>query len=309
LQTAAITSGNTAIDGNFVGYENSTPNVGVVGVTVQNLLNLTTATIFQGKSTATANTCDIQNVTVDGLTSLIGQVSGIVGATTGVTDLLGNYQTTGDTSCTVNANGRGILDYPAPPPSLLTLLSSLLQPIVGPILALTDGIIGTNDTNDLDAIVAALGAPPAPRVFYLSSQNTGYFLETGYAAVGQLEDQTGGPFTGANTFTGNYVFASTPPGSAVSINSVGVVQSNGVPAGSQTGIGSAQVTEDSVVQVGDLNILSLGTSSTEPYGPIDPTTGVFTLGPASTYTVYTINPNQFVLIDPSLTSPSVSVLY
>jgi Putative Ig domain len=309
-QTAAITSGSTAIDGNFVGYENSTPNVGVLGGTVQNLLNFTTATIFQGTSTATANTCDIQNVTVGGVTALVGGLTGVVGTVTGLNDLLGNFQTTGDVSCAVNANGRGVLDYPSPPASLLSVLSGILNSVLAPVVALADGIVDSNDLANLPAILDALDAPPAPRVFYLSSQNTGYFLETGYAAVGMLEEQTGGPFTGANTFTGNYVFASTPPGSAISINSSGVVQSQGVPAGSSTGVGSAIVTEDSVVQVGDLNVLSLGTAATEPYGPINPTTGVFNLGPlASPFPVYTINPNRFVLINPSLTSPSVSVLF
>ncbi len=161
----------------------------------------------------------------------------------------------------------------------------------------------------LDPVLVALGLnnPPPPLVFYLSSQNTGYFLETGYAAIGMLENQTGGPYTVANIFTGNYVFASTAPGSAVSINSSGLIKSNGASGGSTTG--SAVVTEDTVVQVGDLNLLTSGTATTDSYGPINSTTGVFTLGPASEYTIYTINPNSYVLVDPSLTSPSVSVLY
>ena len=95
-------------------------------------------------------------------------------------------------------------------------------------------------------------------------------------------------------------------------NNSGVIDSNGVPSGSTTGIGTALVTEDSVVQVGDLNVLTLGTATTESYGPINSTTGVFPLGTnlaAPTYTVYTISPNRYVLVDPSLTSPSVSVLY
>ena len=272
LQSPTFLSGSTAIKGSFVGYENSTPDAGLVNVSLQQLLNLTTATIFEGSSTN--NGCDISSVTIGGLSGITGSLGSILG----LSDLLGNYENTGDVDCSVDASGRGVMDYPAP--------TGLLSPVLA--------LLGLNN-------------PPPPRVFYLSSQNTGYFLETGYAAVGNLQDQTGGPYTVANTFTGNYVFASTPPGSALSINSSGVVDSNGASGGSATG--TANVLEDSVLQVGDLNVLTVGTATTDSYGPINSTTGVFNLGPASEYTVYTINANSYVLINPSLTSPSVSVLY
>jgi large repetitive protein len=279
LQSPTFLSGSTAINGSFVGYENSMPNPGLVGAALQQLLNLTTATIFEGSSTSTSSGCNIASVTIGGINSL----TSTLGSITGLGDILGTYESTGDVDCVVGSTGRGVLDYPAP--------SGLLAPVLS---------------------LLGLDNPPPPRVFYLSSQNSGYFLETGYAAVGTLVNQTGAPYTGANTFTGNYVIESTPPGSAVSINSSGVIDSSGVPSGSSSGIGTALVIQDSVVQVGDLNLLTLGTATTESYGPINSTTGVFPLGTnlaAPTYTVYTISPNSFVLVNPSLTSPSVSVLY
>jgi hypothetical protein len=86
-----------------------------------------------------------------------------------LTNLLGSYAATGNASCTVTSNGRAVLDYPAP---------------------------GT-------------GNAPAPRVAYLYNNNAGYFLETGYAAMGTLENQTGSPFSNA-TLDGTYVEATVP---------------------------------------------------------------------------------------------------
>jgi hypothetical protein len=150
-----------------------------------------------------------------------------------------------------------------------------------------------------------LGVPlftaPAPRVFYLSSPSAGYFLETGYAAVGKLEAQTGAPFTLANTFTGTYVYGSAPAGSVASVDSSGIIVSNGA--------GQATSTLDQNVGVGTLNILQLGVTSTNPYTPPD-AYGRFTLG-GSGLVIYAVTANRFVLLDtnPLTTSPSVNVLF
>ena len=148
-----------------------------------------------------------------------------------------------------------------------------------------------------------VGTPPAPRVFYLNSPNAGYFLETSYAGLGWFESQTGAPFSEANTFTGTYVYGSAPASSLASIDSSGVIASNGA--------GTATTTLDMNVGVGTVNVIELGQTSTQPYTAPDSTSGRFTLGPPGTIVIYAINPNRFVLLDtdPLTTSPSVALLY
>jgi hypothetical protein len=266
LQTVA-NFGDAPINGPFIGYENSIPDPGILGVTLQNVLNFSTATIFRGTGASNGN-CTITNVDTGGVTSLISGVSGILGSLTGLSGILGAYTHTGAATCPVTANGRGVLQYP-----VATLLG------------------------------LPVGTPPAPRVFYLSSANTGYFLETSYAGLGKLEAQTGAPFSEANTFTGTYVYGSAPASSLASINTSGIIKSNGA--------GMATSTLDLNIGVGTINVIELGQTSTQPYSAPDPTTGRFTLGSAGTIVIYAINPNRFVLLDtnPLTTSPSVSVLY
>jgi hypothetical protein len=266
LQTVA-NFGDAPISGPFVGYENSQADPGLLGATLQNVLNFSTATIFRGTGASNGN-CTITNVDTGGVTSLISNLTGLGGSLTGLTGILGAYTQLGSATCPVTANGRGVLQYP-----VATLLG------------------------------LPIGTPPAPRVFYLSSVNTGYFLETGYAGLGKLEDQTGAPFSEANTFTGTYVYGSAPASSLASIDSSGVIVSNGA--------GTAVTTLDLNIGVGTINVIELGQTSTQTYTAPDPTSGRFTLGAAGNVVIYAINPNRFVLLDtdPLTTSPSVAVLY
>jgi hypothetical protein len=264
LQTQPTFS-NASMTGAFVGYENSVPNPGLVGSTLAGVTNFSTATIFQGTDTGNG-TCTINSVDEGGLSALLTQLTGLGGNPTGLTAILGGYDQPGTTTCPVATNGRGTLQYPEP-----TLLG------------------------------VPLFTAPAPRVFYLSSPNAGYFLETGYAAVGKLEAQTGGPFTQANTFTGTYVYGNAPASSVASIDSSGIIISNGK--------GQAVSTLDLNVGVGTLNVLQLGVTSTQPYTTPN-AYGRFTLG-ATGVVIYAITPDRFVLLDTNAltTSPSVDVLF
>jgi hypothetical protein len=265
LQTQA-TFTNASMDAPFIGYENSQTNPGLVGATLQNVLNLSTATIFRGTGSGNGN-CSITNVDTGGVTGLLNGLTGIVGNLTGLASILGGADYTGATTCATTSNGRGVLQYP------------------------TGGLLGV------------LFPPPSARVYYLSSPETGYFLETSYAGLGKFEAQTGAPFSEANTFTGTYVYGSTPASSLASIDSSGYIVSNGH--------GSATSTLDLNVGVGTINVIQLGQTSTQPYTAPDATTGRFTLGPTGTDVLYAITPNRFVLLDtdPLTTSPSVAVLY
>jgi hypothetical protein len=264
-QQTQTSFGNAAMTGAFVGYENSATNPGLVGSTLQGVTNFSTAEIFEGTDTGNG-TCTINRVDEGGVTALVDQLTGLVGTPTGLSGLLSAYAQTGATTCPVATNGRGTLQYPEP-----TLLG------------------------------VPLFTAPAPRVFYLSSPNAGYFLETGYAAVGRLEAQTGAPFTLANTFTGTYVYGNAPASSAASIDSSGVIVSNGA--------GHATTTLDNNVGVGTINVLQLGTTATYPYTAPD-AYGRFTLGTTG-LVIYAITPNRFVLLDTSAltTSPAVAVLF
>jgi hypothetical protein len=261
------TFSDASMNSAFIGYENSSSDPGLLGATLQNVLNLSTATIFRGTGSSNGN-CAITNVDTGGVTSLVSGLTGILGGGTGLTGILGAYTQTGNTTCAVTSNGRGVLQYP-----VATLLG------------------------------LPVGTPPAPRVFYLTAPNAGYFLETSYAGLGKFEAQTGGPFSEATTFTGTYVYGSAPASSLASIDTSGVIASNGK--------GSATSTLDLNVGVGTLNVIELGQTSTQPYSTPNATSGRFTLGADGYIVLYAITPNRFVLLDtnPLTTSPSVAVLY
>ena len=252
--------------GPFIGYENSATNPGLVSATLQNTLNFSTATIFRATG-AGDGTCTVTNVDVGGVDSLVNALTALGGNLTGLNNLLGTYRITGGTTCPVAASGRGVLAYPQQ--SLLGL---------------------------------PVGTAPAPRVFYLSSPETGFFLETGYAGIGNLEPQVGAPFSVA-TFSGTYVYASTPASTLASINTSGYIMADG--AGHETS------TVDANVGVGTVNVLQVGStgSGTYVYASLDSAVGRYTINGTTVF--YAINPNRFVLVDtsPLTTSPSITLLY
>jgi len=270
LQTQATFS-NASMSGPFVGYENAQSNPGLLGSTLQKTLNFSTSTIFRG--TASGGTCDITNVDVAGTTALVNQITGLGGLlpTNIVQDLLGTYQSTGNAACPIaNSDGRGVFNYPVPTGLIATVL----------------GLLGLDN-------------PPAPRVFYLISPNKGYFLETGYAGLGNFEPQTGAPFSNA-TFDGTFVYGTAPASTLAGVNGSGTITANGS--------GSATSTLDLNVGIGTVNVLELGVTSTNAYNLTDTTAGRYTYG---TSVIYAISPSRFVLLDTSIvsTSPSIALLY
>ena len=254
-----------------IGYENAQSNPGLLGATLQDVLNLSTATIFRTVGNGTGH-CDFTNVDVAGVTSLVNGLTGLGSGSNILNALLGTYQSTGNSVCTVAASGRGVLNYP-PPTGLLAITLQLLGLSTG---------------------------PPPPREFYLISPNSGYFLETGYAGLGRFEPQTGTPSTLAS-FDGTYEYASLPAASLASINTSGDIVSNGA--------GSATSTLDQDVGVGTINVLQLGVTNTSHYALSNATDGRFVLG--ATTVLYEIAPGRFVLVDTSAltTSPTISLLY
>jgi hypothetical protein len=270
LQTQPTFS-NASMSGAFVGYENAQSNPGLLGVTLGDVLNLSTATIFRATGNA-AGTCNFSNVDVAGLTALVNGLTGLGSNATILNALLGTYQSTGTSACTVAANGRGVLNYPAPD----TLLANLL------------------------ALLGLPTTPPAPREFYLISPDSGYFLETGYAGLGRFEPQTGTPSTLAS-LNGTYVYASLPAASLASINTSGIFVANGA--------GNATTTTDSNIGVGTTNVLETDVTSTSTYHLTDAGAGRFVFN--GTVVLYEIGPGRFVLVDTSAldTSPSISLLY
>ncbi|WP_348263886.1 putative Ig domain-containing protein [Telmatobacter sp. DSM 110680] len=280
LQTSGSFS-NASMNGPFVGYEDAQSNPGLLGTTLQNVLNFSTATVFRASGNG-AGTCDTTNFESGGLTSLVDNLTGLSNSNKSnlLEGLLGSYGATGTSACTVSSNGRGVLDYPNH--------SSLISILLG-LLGLPTG-------------------PPDARVVYLVSPNHGYFLETGYAGLGHLEAQTGAPFSLA-TLKGTYVEGTIPASSLASINASGNFTADGA--------GNATYTLDENVGVGTLNVLQLGTSGSTTYSLSNPngnatpaTAGRYVFADGTTV-VYAISPGRFVVIDtnPLTTSPTVSLLY
>ena len=280
LQSSSSFS-NASMDAAFIGYENAQSNPGLLGTTLQNVLNFSSATVFRASGNG-SGTCNTTNVDSGGVTSLVDSLTGLSNSNKNnlLQALLGSYSATGTSSCTVSATGRGVFDYPNH--------SGLISILLG-LLGLPTG-------------------PPDARVVYLTAPNTGYFLETGYAGLGHIEAQTGAPFSVAS-LKGTYVEGTVPASSLASINTSGYFTADGA--------GNATYTLDENVGVGTLNVLQLGTTATTTYSLSDPnnnvsaaTAGRYVLADGTTV-IYAISPGRFVLVDtnPLTTSPGVSLLY
>ncbi len=273
LQTQA-TYTNASLDAPYVGYESAMANPGLVSGTVLNgVLNFSSATIFEGIGNGNG-TCTTRSVTNAGLTGLVNTLTGVVGNTGLLSNILGSYTSTGSSTCTVAANGRAVLAY-APPATLL------------------GGLLGNPS--------------PAPRVAYLVSPNSGYFLETSYAGLGMLEAQTGAPFSPA-TLTGTFVYNTIPASTLATIDASGAFTADG--AGHTTSL------LDENIGVGTLNVLQLGVAGSATYtltaqpAPYDPAqVGEYTLSDGTT--IYAIAPGRFVLLNPGpvSTSPYIVLLF
>ena len=260
------TFSNASLDNSFIGYENAATNPGLVaGLVLQNVLNFSTATIFRTTATADGN-CNVTNVDVGGLSALTSGLTGILGGLLGLDTILGTYSTTGPITCAVSNIGRGTLQYPQ-----------------------EYGLLGI-----------LIGTPPPPRIVYLSAPDKGYFLESSYAAIGNIEAQTGSPYSAAN-FDGTYVYGGTAASSVASINSSGTITANG--AGAETS------TVDENTGVGTINVLQLGVAGSGTYTTPNATTGRFTLN--TTDVIYVISPGRLVMLDTSAltTSPTITLLY
>jgi large repetitive protein len=280
LQTAPSFS-NASMNSAFVGYENAQSNPGLLGTTLQNVLNFSTATVFRASGNG-AGTCNTTNIDSGGLTSTVDNLTGLSNSDKNnlISALLGSYGATGTSSCTVSSSGRGTFNYPNH--------SGLISVLLG-LLGLPTG-------------------PPDARVFYLVAPNQGYFLETSYAGLGHFEPQTGAPFSNAS-FNGTYVIGTIPASSLASINSSGYTTADGA--------GHATYTLDENLGVGTLNVLQLGVTGTTTYSLSDnnanvtpATAGRYLLGDGTTV-IYAISPGRFVLVDTNAltTSPGVSLAY
>ncbi|MGI4758664.1 MAG: beta strand repeat-containing protein, partial [Janthinobacterium lividum] len=271
-QTQA-TFDSTSLAAPFVGYENAAVNPGLVGQTLQNVLNLSTATVFRGTGNADG-TCNTTNVDVGGTTGLVNTLTGLGGSVPvgTVSALLGTYATTGNSTCAVQGNGRAVFNYHAP----------------SGLLATTIALLGLG------------GTTPAPRVVYLTSPDAGYFLETGYAALGTLEAQTGQPFS-LQTLNGTFVYSTVPASTLATVNSSGVFAADGQ--------GHATSTLDENVGIGTLNVLQLGIAGSANYFLTDAIAGRYLLG--TSRVIYAIVPGRFVLLeaDAVSTTPYIALLF
>ena len=271
LQTQTTFS-NESMSGAVIGYENAQSDPGLLSTTLQNVLNVSMATIFRAVGDPAVGTCNFTNVDVAGLTALINQLTGLGGNNADLNALLGTYQSTGSSTCMVAANGRGVLNYPDPDLALINALELLGLPTT----------------------------PPPPREFYLVSPGSGYFLETGYAGLGRFEPQTGSPYTLAS-LNGTYVYASLPAASLASINTSGIFTADGA--------GDATTLSDMNIGIGTFNVLKTDVANTSTYHLTDAIAGRFIYN--TTVVIYEIAPGRFVLVDinPLTTSPSISLLY
>ena len=131
---------------------------------------------------------------------------------------------------------------------------------------------------------------------YLTAPEQGYFLETGYAGLGMLEAQTGGPYANGS-LNGTYVYGSVPASTLATVNSSGVFTADGA--------GNTTSTVDRNVGVGTINVLQAGVTTAATYNITDATAGRFLL--SSGEIVYEIAPGRFALLEPELVNTSAYV--
>ncbi|WP_198137590.1 Ig domain-containing protein [Terriglobus sp. TAA 43] len=266
------TFSNASLNGPFVGYENAAINPGIIGTALDSVLNLSSANVIRGTGNNNG-TCTTTNADSAGLTGLVNTLTGLGGNNNLLNYVLGTYQSTGNSACAVSSNGRVVFNYPAPDPSLLT-----------PILQL----------------LGLTGNPPPPRVVYLTGNNSGYFLETGYAGLGHMEAQAAGPFTLAN-LNGTYIYGTVPASSLATIDGDGAFSADGA--------GNLTYTTDTNIGVGNLNILQLGISGSATYSLTDAAGGRYLLNDGSV--VYALSPGRFVVLKGGSlsTAPYTAILY
>src|SRR5262249_35846183 len=75
LRTQANFS-NASMNSGFIGYENSQSNPGLLGTTLQGVLNFSSATAFRASGNG-SGTCNTTNVDSGGLTSLVDSLTGL----------------------------------------------------------------------------------------------------------------------------------------------------------------------------------------------------------------------------------------
>ena len=150
LQTQATYS-YASLNAPYVGYENAQANPGLVGDTLNQVLNFSSATIFEGIGNG-AGTCTTRAVTNAGLNGLVGNLSGALG-------LIGSYEATGSSSCLVAQNGRAVLNY-APGASLLgILIAPVPAPRVAYLVSPNAGYFVETSYAGLGILEAQTGAP------------------------------------------------------------------------------------------------------------------------------------------------------
>ena len=263
LQTQSTFS-NASLSGAMLGYEDTTVDPASLGSSLASVSTAPVATIFRTTATADGN-CSISNVDVAGGSNLINAGGSNAAA---ITALLSARQTTGATNCAVMSNGRGVMTTPQPSTSVSNALNG----------------------------AGLTAASTAPRVFYLVSPDRGYFLETGYAALGSFEPQAAGPFSKAS-LSGTYRFGTGAPSSATSTGSSGVATADAN--------GTLVVAPDAGLNA--TGLLAAGSNQTLTYAVTDTVAGRFSTG---TVLMYAISPNRFLQIDvdPAAVAPSVGTM-
>ena len=265
LQTQPAFS-NAAMTGAVLGYENLVVNPAPVGMTLSSVSAAPISSIFRGTATADGN-CVMSNVDLAGSSQLIS-AAGASNSAAQITTLLAARQSAGAVTCAVAANGRGVLTTPQPSAAISAALSA-------------DGLTAT---------------AAASRVFYLVAPDRGYFLETGYAALGSFEPQAAVSFSSAS-LSGIYRFGTGSPASASSTGSSGIAVADGASR--------LQVTPDAGLNASGQPVT--GTSQTLTYALTDTVAGRFT---ANNLLLYALSPNRFLQInvDPSVVAPSIGTM-
>jgi hypothetical protein len=264
-QQTAGAAASTSITGPYVGYENAAINPGLVNGLL--LQNtLDLGTATVFRGTGNAATCNTTNVDVGGLSGLTNSLGNLLGGL--LSGVLGSTELTGNSSCasaTGGPTGRIVYKYVSP----------------------------------------LLSAPPSPRVVYLYGPGSGYFVETSYAGIGQIVQQSypaGQTQFSLGTLDGTFTYGTTDDSTVASVDASGTFTADGQ--------GDATSTTDQSVLVGTLNVVTLGVTNSQTYSLTDATAGRYTSGSllSPTTVLYAVSPNEFVLLNSGLTSPSIVLL-
>ncbi len=249
---------DVSMQGAVIGYENVPMSSSMLGTNTSSIVGDSISTLFRIGGDGNGN-CQTTNADVGGIAGVAAILSVAGENLATLNKISSSLASTGTGFCTVAENGRGVLTYPAS--------------------------ASTTTASDTPS-----------RVFYLAGPGRGYFMETGYAALGKFEPQASDPASMAS-FAGMYTYSPLVSAKGPTNERLGLLDSDGR--------GTASFQLDDAPSYPSGKALSASTS-TANYILTDSVAGRFMFSSGGEV-FYRVSSDRYVSLDTDLTGTSASV--